>query len=354
MKRHTGIGVMTGTSLDGVDLVCCTFAESKKGWTWQLDASACMAIPQKLRNELASLRSGSAVDLARLDAAFGKFLGECIRSFVNKHSLRPQFAASHGQTIFHQPHRGFTSQIGDGEVIAATCGLPVVSRFRNKDVALGGQGAPLVPFGELHLFPGHKLFLNLGGISNLSAGGRAWDVAPCNLVSNAFAQLWGQKMDRGGKLAARGKVNEALLRKLNALAYYRQAPPKSLGAEWIAEKMMPVLLGMGLNPGDCLRTFIEHVAVQVGRSVEASGVKRGDMLVTGGGARNSFLMERIAAHLEGCGIRPAVADGEVTDFKEAIIFAFLGLMRLLGRPNTLPRVTGASRAACAGMLSLPN
>jgi anhydro-N-acetylmuramic acid kinase len=353
MAKHSGIGIMTGTSMDGVDLVSCTFEEKNNKWKWNADVTACAPIPKKIKQSLRDLAHGSAVEYAQLHAHFGDFLGRTVASFIRAHKLRPQWVASHGQTIFHQPHRGFTAQIGDGEVIATHVKCPVVTQFRAKDVAVGGQGAPLVPFGEKHLFPAHNLFLNLGGICNVSMGRIAFDVAPCNLVMNQFARLRGKTMDRDGKFAANGTTHTALLKKLNSLPFYHTTGPRSLGTEWIEESFMPVLLGQGISTADCMRTFTEHVAIQIAQALKKNGVKRGNLLATGGGAKNKFLLSRIALHLDKIKVKLSEETStEVVDFKEAIIFAFLGLMRIQGRTNTLPAVTGARRAVCAGVVSL--
>jgi anhydro-N-acetylmuramic acid kinase len=254
--------------------------------------------------------------------------------------------ASHGHTIFHQPEKGFTFQLGNGASIAAETGIPTVADFRTGDVALGGQGAPLVPVGDKLLFSDYESCLNLGGFANISFdqhGKRiAFDICPVNFILNDLAQKSGWPYDTGGELGRSGNMNRELLEQLNQLAFYRQSPPKSLGREWMNHYFMPLMAADEIPLNDQLRTAYEHIAIQISN---ASPV-HGKMLVTGGGAFNTFLIERLKHHLK-CEI--VIPHAEIIQFKEALVFAFLGLLRFMGEINCYASVTGARRDSSAGV-----
>ncbi|MFN3876655.1 MAG: anhydro-N-acetylmuramic acid kinase, partial [Flavobacteriales bacterium] len=292
---------------------------------------------------------GSAFDLALLDAELGAFIGQAAKRFLR--GERAHLVASHGHTIFHQPGLGFTLQIGSGARIAALTGITTVCDFRAADVAAGGQGAPLVPVGERLLFPRFRAFLNVGGICNISLHGpekvAGYDVCIGNQALNLLAQGAGKDYDANGRLARSGSVNEPLLAALNALPFHRQEPPRSLGREWFDEQLRPLIDGTRVPLADRLRTVVEHIAVQAGSSL---GPAEGPVLVTGGGARNAFLVERIQAHARA----PLVVPDRLTvDFKEALVFALLGVLRMRGEANTLASVTGAKRDCVGGAVHLP-
>ena len=272
-----------------------------------------------------------------------------INRFRKEHPGQADAVASHGHTIFHQPHLRLTTQIGDGDAIAAETGLTVVCKFRNLDVALGGQGAPLVPIGDRLLFGQYDACLNLGGIANISyetSDGRreAYDICPCNMALNYLARRKGKSYDADGMMAREGKVSQPLLDKLNALDYYHLGLPKSLGKEWFVANMLPLIETEALSVNDLLSTIVEHIAHQVAEAVK--GHKVGTMLATGGGAKNKYLIARMQAHLPDCQI--VVPADEIIDYKEAIIFALLGYLRLCGKNNCLSSVTGAKHDNCGG------
>lgn len=344
------LGLMSGTSLDGTDLAYCCFEETATGWSYKLLAAACVDWSRAWKTELSQAHTLPAEALAALDVRLGTEFGRLAAEFIAAQQLpQPDFVASHGQTVFHQPELGFTTQIGSGAALAAASKLPVICDFRTADVALGGQGAPLVPIGDQLLFGSYTACLNLGGFGNISYeqdGERlAFDTGPANIVLNPIAQQLGHSYDKGGALAASGNVLPELLEKLNALPYYAQLPPKSLGREWIEAAVNP-LLPASAAPVDLLRTLVEHIALQIGRVAP----QHGNMLVTGGGARNTFLIERLQAH---CACAVHVPDGQLVDYKEAIVFGLLGVLRQLGRANTLASVTGATANACGGAVFLP-
>lgn len=345
------IGVMSGSSLDGIDVACCRFERMGERWDGAVEAARTVPYHPALRQRLEQASGASGLELARLHTAVGQAIGAACRDLLAEHPA--DLIASHGHTVFHQPAAGFTTQVGCGAAIAAITGTAVACDFRSKDVALGGQGAPLVPFGERHLFPEHRTFLNLGGIANLShhlpdrvVG---YDVGPCNQALNGLAAEAGLAFDPAGSMARRGSVVPALLAALDALSFYQQPPPRSLGREWYEEHMRPLLYDRSIPLADRQRTAVEHIAGAIGRELARAGA--GSCLVTGGGAHNALLIERIQATSPVPILRP---EALMIDFKEAYIFAFLGLLRHRGEVNTLASVTGACRDSVGGALYLPN
>jgi anhydro-N-acetylmuramic acid kinase len=341
---------MSGTSLDGIDLAHCTFTETAEEIHYQLGACETIPYDTEWKERFLALPDSSAHDYALTHAAFGRYSGERVRDFIRSNHLVADFVSSHGHTIFHNPAKGYTSQIGEGAALAIASGLPVVCDFRTTDVAAGGQGAPLVPIGDELLFGGFTYCLNLGGFANISAahpaGRIAFDICPANILLNHLARHKGLDYDDGGRLAASGKKDPVLLNELNNLAFYQKLPPKSLGREWTEEAVLPLLKSSACTTEDLLHTFTEHIAHQVA----ACTADAGRMLVTGGGAMNTYLMERISA-LSAAEI--VLPDTKTIHYKEALIFALLGLLRMEQRPNCMPGVTGARQAVCGGAVYLP-
>ena len=341
------IGIMSGTSLDGVDLACCEFEQTGKKWKFEIKAAETFAYSAEWKHLLATASGQTGIGLAFTNNLLGKHFGVMVRDFIRKHNFAPDFIASHGHTIFHRPADGLTLQIGSGAEIAAQTGLTTVCDFRTSDVALGGQGAPLVPVGDKLLFSEFQFCLNLGGFANISfdeSGQRiAFDVCPLNTVLNALANQLDLDFDKDGQVAASGKVHEHLLKALNAIAFYSKKPPKSLGREWLETSFMPVLNNFNLDIPDKMRTLAEHFAIQI--AAVAKDKPSGKMLITGGGAFNRFLVERICFH---SAHQIVIPDPLIVNFKEALIFAFLGVLRLKGIPNCLSSVTGASHDNVGG------
>ena len=353
MKSYLGIGMMSGSSLDGLDIAACRFQVKGTTVSVELLQAETIEYDERWYNRLANLPDQPAEIYAKTDVYYGHWLGKAVAEFCKKHHLNPDFIASHGHTIFHQPDKNFTAQIGDGETLASYLTCPVVTNFRNKDVALGGEGAPLVPLGEKFLFPQYELFLNLGGICNLSYQDLAFDVSSCNGLLNYLAQLVGKPYDEHGTMAREGQLIPELLDALNALSYFQQPPPKSLGREWFEAEVLPVLNQFLESPPDMLHTACHHIAYQIGQAVQSLGVNGGTLLVTGGGSHHQYLMEQITAALRPFGVEIAEEDSDWIDFKEAVVFAFLGLRVLLGGTSTLASVTGARLDATCGSIHLP-
>jgi anhydro-N-acetylmuramic acid kinase len=332
------IGLMSGTSLDGLDLCYTEFGYEQGKWNYRILKAHEEQYPQELKNQLATAQSMTALDYARLHSDYGLYLGRRVKEFIDSNGLSPDYIASHGHTIFHQPSVRFTAQIGSGAGIAAESGVDTICDFRTTDVALYGQGAPLVPVGDRVLFADYDYCLNLGGFSNISYDSgdarSAYDISPVNYVLNHYTRQVGLEYDKDGEIAKSGKVDASLLEQLNHLGFYKQNGPKSLGREWVEQEVIPLIDQAALSLEDRLATFCEHVAIQI-----ASHLKGGKVLVTGGGAFNIFLIERISANAPQCTI--VVPDALTINFKEALIFAFLGALYVHDIPSCLKSVTGA-------------
>lgn len=346
------LGLMSGTSLDGIDLALCDINEHG----YRILAAETVPYSVEWRQRLSTLDGASAYEYALANVELGHHYGKVISRFL-KGRERPEAIASHGHTIFHQPHLGLTTQIGDGDAIAAETGLPVVSNFRTLDVALGGQGAPLVPIGDELLFGGYDACLNLGGIANISyrAGGKriAYDICPCNMALNRLAAMLGYPYDAEGSNARSGEVHTCLLHELDALEYYAVTEPKSLGKEWFVGQFWPLVKEfVGFVPSlprvrDALATVTSHIAIQIARVIEHQQIKT--LLVTGGGAWNSYLLEIMGKYCPE--VKVTVPDALIVNYKEALVFALLGYLRLTGKVNTLASVTGAKFDSIGGNIS---
>lgn len=350
MPTYRALGVMSGSSLDGLDLALCALTERRGRWSHAIIKARTVHYPQALRDRLLHAMHGSALELARLDADLGGFIGQACKRFLR--GERAELIASHGHTIFHRPELGFSTQIGSGARIAAITGITTVCDFRSADIALGGQGAPLVPLGERLLFPEFKAFINLGGICNISLHGPdrivGYDVCIGNQALNHLANEAGVPFDRDGELARKGSLDAALLKRLNDLPFHRQRPPKSLGRERFEESVLPLVDDRSEALEKRLRTMVEHIAGQLAKALKHA---EGPVLLTGGGAHNRFLVERIAA----CGRAVLVLPPKTTiDFKEALIFALLGALRMRGGPTALATVTGARRDTVGGAVHWAN
>ena len=320
-NEYYALGLMSGTSLDGLDLALCHFVKTD-AWNYKVIAATTVEYTDDLREKLANALTFSAYEFAILDVELGRYIAAKVNAFLATQNVIPDFIASHGHTTFHQPQAGLTVQIGSGAVIAAQTGITTVCDFRTTDVALGGQGAPLVPIGDELLFSDYDACLNLGGISNISFnkdGKRlAFDISPCNMALNYLANKLNLKYDKNGENARKGNIDTALLNELNDIDYYKKTGAKSLGKEWFDTVFLPYLEKSEISVYDKLRTVTEHIAIQLHKVLHFS--HRATILVTGGGARNVFLIERFTEISQQKIIIP---DTETIDFKEAIIFAFL-------------------------------
>ncbi len=347
---------MSGTSLDGLDLAYARFSRTAGQWAYELLQTASVPYTATWRQTLQQAINRSAAKLADLDLEYGRWLGQQSKSFIERYNLQPDLIASHGHTVFHQPGQGITLQIGAGRELANRTGYPVINNFRQLDVTLGGQGAPLVPIGDELLFGNYAACLNLGGIANISfrkQGQRvAFDIGLANMLLNHLANQAGKLFDAGGCVARTGRVDHDLLRQLNSLPYYHLPYPKSVGYEWFVAEVQPLLGLSKASVADKLATAVEHVAMQTGRVFNNYVTDIGSVLVTGGGALNDFLMERLTAFTP-AHLKIVIPDRQLLEFKEALIFAFMGVLRWRNEVNCLCSVTGAGKDCSGGDIFPP-
>jgi anhydro-N-acetylmuramic acid kinase len=363
------IGLMSGSSLDGLDIAFVEFHENAGKWNYEIVNADCYPYSGEWITRLKNAISLNALEYQLLNVDYGHYLGQQVNKFIGENELQYKVAliASHGHTTFHIPSKKMTAQLGDGAAIASETHLPVVSDLRALDVAFGGQGAPIVPIGEKLLLGNYDYFLNLGGIANISVNADqyiAFDVCAANRVLNMLANDAGKEYDKGGEMAAQGKLNNALLEKLNHLDYYLQSYPKSLANDFGTDIVYPIIKKAGIAINDGLRTYTDHIAVQIKNTIASlsnrqpvviqSEAKDGNrqLLATGGGAFNTFLIEQLKEQLKELGIEVIVPDKNLVNYKEALIMALIGVLRWREEYNVLPSVTGASRASICGALWL--
>ncbi|MFN8343054.1 MAG: anhydro-N-acetylmuramic acid kinase [Cyclobacteriaceae bacterium] len=346
--------MMSGTSLDGLDIAAVDFMFLRGRWSYVLRKAVTIRYDKQWKDQLATAHQLSGAALIALHTAYGRFLGEQVGAFVKSNRLgAPDFVASHGHTIFHQPDQRFTFQLGESNALHAVCGYPVIADFRSLDVALGGEGAPLVPAGDEVLFGDYDICLNLGGIANLSrrSGGRriAFDICFCNMALNTLMAEVSKDYDAQGALAATGKIHEGLHQALTQQQMKWRKDRPSLGREMFETSIQPLLEQRAIPLADRLRTVCESVATEIAQSVGRHS-RPVRMLATGGGALNTFLMSRIAA-AGGPRLQVVIPERAVVEFKEALVFAFLGVLRLRDEPNALRSVTGARKDSSGGLIA---
>lgn len=357
---YRAIGLMSGSSLDGLDIAYVHLLESRGKWSFEIYKASCVPYSPEWKEKLKNATLLNAKEYLYLHSDYGKYIGELVNAFIKEHELLHEvhLISSHGHTVFHDPAIGMTAQLGNGAAIAAVTGLPVISDLRAMDVAFGGQGAPIVPIGEKLFFEDYSLFLNLGGIANLSfhedtdsnIAVTAFDVCPCNRILNMLAEEQGLDFDKDGKLAAAGRIHEALLHQLNGLDYYHLNPPKSLDNNFGIDTVYPLLKASGLNNKDCMRTYVEHIIEQITISIKnnidaSENVK---LLITGGGTFNTFLVEELSKKLGDMNVSVNVPAEDVVQYKEALIMALIGVLRWREETNVLASVTGAAKDSIGG------
>lgn len=346
------IGLMSGTSLDGIDLVCCDFTVIGNKYSYEVRYSKCIKYTAEWKEKLNQAIELNALELNLLDIELAEKFSKEINLFIEESNIENvDLISSHGHTIFHQPNKKLSLQIGAGHLIASNCKIDTVCDFRKEDVAKGGQGAPLVPIGDQFLFSIYDYCLNIGGIANVSFDLNnkriAYDICAANMVFNHYANQKGLEFDEDGLLASSGEINTELLERLNSLEYYQLSFPKSLGKEWVFENVITTIDQFEISIENKLRTFTEHIALQIAANCSTWGDSRTNMLVTGGGAYNKFLIERIQSQTS----TEIIIPNKITvDFKEAIIFAFLGYLKYNKINNCLASVTGASHDHSSGVI----
>ena len=346
------IGLMSGTSLDGVDL-CYVHFKFDNSWSFQIHHSITVPYSLKWVKALKTAPCLSGNELHHLDVAYTEYLSQCIQNFIQSRGIvKIDAVCSHGHTVKHQPHLGITKQIGNSDVLANKLGLTVVCNFRPQDVFFGGQGAPLVPIGDKLLFSEYKYCLNLGGFANISFKHQnkrlAFDIVPVNIVLNHYVSAIGLSFDNDGDLAKSGTICRSLFWDLNSLNFYELVPPKSLGLEWVQDHFIKLVDRYDLTLNDVLCTCVEHAAYQISKVIHDYGLSEG--LITGGGAYNHFLISRITNLVDSGFLIPTE---QIIDFKEALIFGLMGVLKLKGEVNCLASVTGAKFDHSSGEVFLP-
>lgn len=356
---YRAIGIMSGSSLDGLDIVFASFEESRNAWSYEIKTAYTYEYNEDWQRRLRQSASLPAYDYLQLNAEYGKWIGEQINAFIETNALhhQVQLIASHGHTVFHAPENGFTAQLGSGAHIAGVTGINTVSDLRTIDVALGGQGAPVVPMGEKLLFTNHELLLNIGGIANITyqSGDTsiAFDICPANRILNTLAEKVGKSFDENGSLAAKGTVHDGLLEHLDAIGYYSQTFPKSLDNSFGLQTILPVIESYGQpDTADALATYVDHIVTQTLKAIQeletAFTITNKNLLVTGGGAFNTFLIKKLEEALQPFGYTIVIPDRNVVQYKEALIMALLGLLRWREENTVLQSVTGAVRSSIGG------
>lgn len=348
MESYFAIGLMSGTSLDGLD-ICYTNFQKKESWQFEIIIAETIPYSQEWKNKLQNSVYLSAEDLLALDKEYGFFVGEKVKEFIEKNKItKIDLIASHGHTVFHQPQRKFTLQIGDGKAIKIATQKPVIYDFRSQDVLMGGNGAPLVPIGDELLFSKYDACLNLGGFSNISLKQDdrriAFDISPVNVVLNSYAEKLGYSYDENGNIARKGNINFQILEKLNQVDFYQKKHPKSLGIEFVNEEIFPLLKNE--TPENILATFTEHIAIQISKVFNDNNLKK--VLVTGGGTFNTYLIEKLKIKSPAEIIIP---ETNIINFKEALIFAFMGMLRIRNEVNVLCSATGSSENHSSGSIA---
>lgn len=346
--RFRAIGLMSGTSLDGLDLCFADFQKTADQWKFEILHVETIEYSKEWEQKLRDAMHLSSEKLLALHSDYGFYLSEKVYEFIINNSITDVYLiASHGHTVFHQPQNRFTLQVGDGRAIKILNKIPVVYDFRSQDVLLGGNGAPLVPIGDQLLFSEFDACLNLGGFSNISFKHErkriAFDICPVNIVLNRYAQLLNKNYDENGDFARNGIVNEDVLKALNSLSFYESNPPKSLGLEWVCENIFELFADM--LPKDILATFTEHAAEQISEVLKNYDLNK--VLFTGGGTYNSFLIELIRNK---CGSQIVIPSRQIIDYKEALIFAFMGVLRMNNETNVLASATGSSGDHSSGLI----
>ena len=377
------LGLMSGSSLDGLDLCCAQLQETTGKWSYEIKKADCYAYTADWVRRLQQAIELNAKDYLILHAEYGHYLGELVNRFLDENGLayQVQLIGSHGHTTFHMPFKKMTAQLGDGAAIAAETGINVVSDLRAMDLALGGQGAPIVPIGERILLGDYEYFLNLGGIANISASIErlpdsvasarsssdtnstltapvtiAFDVCPANRVLNLLSNELGKEYDDSGEIAQSGKLNQELLAQLNELDYYELDFPKSLANDFGTDVVYPLIKKSGCSTADGMRTMLEHIVYQIKSSIQKlennntgnNASQKKQLLATGGGAFNNFLVKRLSEALQGLNIKLVIPDENVIKYKEALIMGLMAVLRWREENNVFSSVTGASRDSIGG------
>jgi anhydro-N-acetylmuramic acid kinase len=349
------IGIMSGSSLDGLDMALCRFEDSTGIPDWTIVAKHHVPFPATLLGSLRSAPSMSGHDLMKLDADFGSFIGSEISAWMDTNTLAADVIASHGHTIFHEPTQGFTTQIGSGAHIAFLTGVDTITSFRAADVAAGGQGAPFAPVADRDLFKGYQAYINLGGIANVSmvlpdGKRKAWDICPCNQALNYLAAKTGMAYDHEGQMAASGMVDAAFVTSLVDMFPFNAGQPKGLSNAEVEKSWIKSIDKMTSSENDLLASVTEAIAILIHSHLRPLAGSNANVLVTGGGAHNAYLMERLNALSTGDGFAFAIPAEDIINYKECVLMAYLGYLTTHTKPYGIARMTGATRDSIGGAL----
>lgn len=358
MKEYKILGLMSGTSLDGLDLAYCHIWQDEENWQFAIRQTSSVTYTDQMQTALKDSIHLSAEDLLQLHNTYGTWLGERASEFIEKNNLEVDYIASHGHTSHHRPELGLTFQLGSGQHLANTSSQKVVCDFRSNDLALGGQGAPLVPIGDRLFFSEYDFCLNLGGISNISFEVKdkriAYDIGLANMILNHITRKIDLDYDKDGKLARSGEINQEMLNRLNDLKYYLLPHPKSIGYEWFIEEVVPIVEDTEDTIENLLHTAVHHICDKIAQQIKLnSNETQKRLFITGGGALNSFLIETLKEKL-GAQIEVVVPERILIEFKEALVFALMGVLRVEKQINVLRSVTGSKRDSSSGVVYLPN
>jgi len=348
MKKYKVIGLMSGSSLDGIDLAYCEFFFDKK-WHYKIITTETIAYPEEWVNHLIQMPKQTGSKLIEFDIKYGKYLGNLINKFTNKNKIKPSLISSHGHTVFHNPEQEYTFQLGNGQAIASTTGIKTICDFRIGDIQFGGQGAPLVPIGDSLLFNEYDFCINIGGIANISFNNGqkriAFDICPANQLLNHLSRQIGKPFDFNGNIANLGKINSSLFNKLNNHPYYSLAHPKSMSNQLVTDTFINIIDESEAKLEDKLYTVCKHIAFQISKIPKIKQSTK--VLITGGGTHNSFLMTAISNELQQ---NIKKTSSTIIDYKEALIFAFMGVLRLENKINCLASATGADKDSSTGVI----
>ena len=352
MNKFTALGLMSGSSLDGLDIALCEFINDNEHWTYKIIDAITVPYDEEWLLKLQYLAEENAKEIVKTDTDFALLISTFVNDFITKNNHKIDLIASHGHTIFHEPAQSFTHQIGNGQIIAVNTKHKTINDFRTKDVNLGGQGAPLVPIGDKLLFGDYNFCLNIGGIANISFDDnglrKAFDICGANQILNHLSRQLGKPYDNNGKFAQLGKMNTQLFALLNDDPYFKQDLPKSLSNQYIKTNFIDLVDNFECYIEDKLYTTVKHIAFQINLSIEKH--QKGRILVSGGGAHNGFLIKALRRETMHDIVIPNTV---VIDFKEALIFAFMGVLRELNKTNCLSSVTGALKDSSGGTIYLP-
>lgn len=353
-KALTVVGMMSGSSLDGMDICICKFTPLTDGtMSHEIIVADTIEYAPEWIDHLTNAMQFSMSDYFSFEADYSYYIAMMVKDFIDVLDIDVDLIASHGHTLDHRPEDGISVQIGDPGVISALTGIDTVADFRIQDITLGGQGAPIIPIAEKLLWPEIKSFINLGGIANISIHTDdqiiAWDTIPCNQVLNDQAMILGAEYDENGDWAKQGKYNEALAKAWDALEYLSHDIPKSLDNNWIREVYLPIISDLRVDPKDALHTACNHIAIQIKEDIEKFSSNLPEkIMITGGGAHNSYLISCIEKQLTVLGIQIFIPEKIVINYKEAAMTALMGYLYVMNIPSTIPSVTGADRPTIAG------